>query len=102
SSRRRHTRFSRDWSSDVCSSDLSGELVVLVVVVFYGMVVGVLDLLQVADVVIRIVGWVIEWVGNACRLVILIVTSRCRGVTFRRSEERRVGKGGCTMWRRDQ
>src|SRR5690606_41068829 len=31
SSRRRHTRFSRDWSSDVCSSDLelptlSGQL----------------------------------------------------------------------------
>src|SRR5207302_8098926 len=28
SSRRRHTRFSRDWSSDVCSSDLisSGDL----------------------------------------------------------------------------
>src|SRR5690606_40333242 len=25
SSRRRHTRFSRDWSSDVCSSDL-GEV----------------------------------------------------------------------------
>src|SRR5690606_39475076 len=26
SSRRRHTRFSRDWSSDVCSSDLeNGE-----------------------------------------------------------------------------
>src|SRR5690606_40881875 len=24
SSRRRHTRFSRDWSSDVCSSDLFG------------------------------------------------------------------------------
>src|SRR5690606_39875260 len=23
SSRRRHTRFSRDWSSDVCSSDLT-------------------------------------------------------------------------------
>src|SRR5207253_4642576 len=28
SSRRRHTRWPRDWSSDVCSSDL-GELVVL-------------------------------------------------------------------------
>src|SRR5690606_41092017 len=26
SSRRRHTRFSRDWSSDVCSSDLTGFL----------------------------------------------------------------------------
>src|SRR5690606_41072558 len=24
-SRRRHTRFSRDWSSDVCSSDLLGR-----------------------------------------------------------------------------
>src|SRR5690606_21291272 len=24
--RRRHTRFSRDWSSDVCSSDLGGAL----------------------------------------------------------------------------
>src|SRR5690606_40395431 len=26
SSRRRHTRFSRDWSSDVCSSDLPFEV----------------------------------------------------------------------------
>src|SRR5690606_41067736 len=26
SSRRRHTRFSRDWSSDVCSSDLLEEI----------------------------------------------------------------------------
>src|SRR5690606_39833301 len=26
SSRRRHTRFSRDWSSDVCSSDLLTKL----------------------------------------------------------------------------
>src|SRR5690606_40559757 len=26
SSRRRHTRFSRDWSSDVCSSDLSNTV----------------------------------------------------------------------------
>src|SRR5690606_40473384 len=25
-SRRRHTRFSRDWSSDVCSSDLSDSI----------------------------------------------------------------------------
>src|SRR5437870_12750576 len=26
SSRRRHTRWPRDWSSDVCSSDLSGAV----------------------------------------------------------------------------
>src|SRR5690606_39986399 len=37
SSRRRHTRFSRDWSSDVCSSDLAdwahllGNLVFLLI-----------------------------------------------------------------------
>src|SRR5690606_40955899 len=29
SSRRRHTRFSRDWSSDVCSSDLAQVQLVL-------------------------------------------------------------------------
>src|SRR5690606_40248564 len=28
SSRRRHTRFSRDWSSDVCSSDLGAAVAV--------------------------------------------------------------------------
>src|SRR5690606_40757343 len=28
-SRRRHTRFSRDWSSDVCSSDLGVTTLVL-------------------------------------------------------------------------
>src|SRR5699024_11774695 len=28
SSRRRHTRSKRDWSSDVCSSDLSGSEIV--------------------------------------------------------------------------
>src|SRR6266700_3791411 len=28
SSRRRHTRFSRDWSSDVCSSDLADLVIV--------------------------------------------------------------------------
>src|SRR5690606_39829833 len=31
SSRRRHTRFSRDWSSDVCSSDLSAMLTAVMI-----------------------------------------------------------------------
>src|SRR5690625_1443397 len=30
SSRRRHTRWPRDWSSDVCSSDLTGKTCILV------------------------------------------------------------------------
>src|SRR5690606_40604801 len=36
SSRRRHTRFSRDWSSDVCSSDLEFKDVHLLAVNVHG------------------------------------------------------------------
>src|SRR5690625_6676716 len=32
SSRRRHTRWPRDWSSDVCSSDLLGVLISFLVI----------------------------------------------------------------------
>src|SRR5690606_40715717 len=35
SSRRRHTRFSRDWSSDVCSSDLIAVALLAPVLAFY-------------------------------------------------------------------
>ena len=35
SSRRRHTRSDRDWSSDVCSSDLSSRLSILSLIVFF-------------------------------------------------------------------
>ena len=34
SSRRRHTRLRRDWSSDVCSSDLSAVLIVVAYTVY--------------------------------------------------------------------
>src|SRR5690606_40078414 len=34
--RRRHTRFSRDWSSDVCSSDLVGNWISVMVVILAG------------------------------------------------------------------
>src|SRR5690606_39411058 len=41
SSRRRHTRFSRDWSSDVCSSDLiatvTGVFVALFLLFLFGL-----------------------------------------------------------------
>src|SRR5690606_834553 len=37
SSRRRHTRFSRDWSSDVCSSDLVDVLAHVDVIKKYGL-----------------------------------------------------------------
>src|SRR5690606_40661438 len=53
SSRRRHTRFSRDWSSDVCSSDLTaaGQVYRRVVpyrgTVLHGVVVDMQDALEI-------------------------------------------------------
>src|SRR5690606_41092610 len=47
SSRRRHTRFSRDWSSDVCSSDLDDyRTVVLVEAASRGGVPGTVSLVE--------------------------------------------------------
>src|SRR5690606_39304623 len=76
SSRRRHTRFSRDWSSDVCSSDLlfvvGGEVAVLLV-----------DRLEHAD----------DFAVAAAK--------RNRDQALRRvarSEERRVGKECRSRW----
>src|SRR5690606_40767124 len=40
SSRRRHTRFSRDWSSDVCSSDLG---ILIVSSVGFAILMSILD-----------------------------------------------------------
>src|SRR5690606_40643400 len=41
SSRRRHTRFSRDWSSDVCSSDLG--LHEIIIQLFTGIIEQIRD-----------------------------------------------------------
>src|SRR2546421_4753389 len=38
SSRRRHTRSDRDWSSDVCSSDLQFAITIAIAVVLSGIV----------------------------------------------------------------
>src|SRR5947209_16786848 len=73
SSRRRHTRYWRDWSSDVCSSDL---LLARPVVAFVGVTDGERE----------------GGIGNVVEL-----DSR------ERSEERRVGKEcRCRRWRNDK
>src|SRR5687768_18122520 len=78
SSRRRHTRCSRDWSSDVCSSDLADRL--SEALPRYALVVVGLALILLT-VVFR---------------SILVPLKAAAG--FVRSEERRVGKECRSRW----
>src|SRR5690606_40155535 len=94
SSRRRHTRFSRDWSSDVCSSDLW---------------VGQLGA-YVSDILQMLLGhsaWWLPLVGLRVWLGALALWMRrdtARSVARvpvpveTRSEERRVGKECRSRW----
>src|SRR5690606_41020224 len=92
-SRRRHTRFSRDWSSDVCSSDLL-KLVQE----------PLINVSQLPDTIDRVS--LVQGVGDGEHALIVGVPelvinnwirllgskSDQRGVDGARSEERRVGK----------
>src|SRR5207247_3386240 len=96
SSRRRHTRSTRDWSSDVCSSDLTAARA------------GVASLEHMSGVVeaaarnpapyfrahdLFLAGWTLEEEGwAALDSATLARTARAR------SEERRVGKEGASRW----
>src|SRR5699024_11942628 len=79
SSRRRHTRSKRDWSSDVCSSDLTE---------YRQQVVGI----ELSD-------------ETYCQFVIVEVEQHSlemRLQDFARSEERRVGKECRSRWSPEQ
>src|SRR5438876_5766759 len=89
SSRRRHTRWTGDWSSDVCSSDLGS-------VAGYAQVFGT----QPSDRIrlegstfgaVRIIGDALPPPATAC------ARAGISTVTNARSEERRVGKE-CGSW----
>src|SRR5207253_7533451 len=98
--RRRHTRWPRDWSSDVCSSDLKGTLF--------------LD--EIGDLPIGLQPKLLHAIETqqatplgsvrpfSCNLRIVSATNRdlaaaLRAGTFReRSEERRVGKECRSGW----
>src|SRR5699024_11264878 len=78
SSRRRHTRSKRDWSSDVCSSDLSALVVPMPSKVVNSSSVAVLILIL---------------------IFASLVLGSCSSRFELRSEERRVGKEcRCRWW----
>src|SRR5690606_39300217 len=89
SSRRRHTSFSRDWSSDVCSSDLPQRVVV----------VADRDAVPCRDRRGRVEArrGLGDLVGGLPVLGGVVRVDHGRHADLR-SEERRVGKGGRYPW----
>src|SRR5690606_41059433 len=84
SSRRRHTRFSRDWSSDVCSSDLIEKVSVIVGTE------GKLGQRMVFDKVGGAWGVEVNSINNLIDNLVQPIRDR--------SEERRVGKECRARW----
>src|SRR5207245_4932567 len=86
SSRRRHTRCYRDWSSDVCSSDLDlvviGDMLELGVLSADAHEIAGREAARAADVLVG--------VGGLSETI--VAAAKRAGVA--RSEERRVGKEG--------
>src|SRR5690606_39997960 len=100
SSRRRHTRFSRDWSSDVSSSDLGYDLPYVLETmqqVLPGLHPMPLDgsepifdsffEIDIATINAHAYSGGVRWYGI---------------FEDNRSEERRVGKGGQALWAAEQ
>src|SRR3712207_7427974 len=88
SSRRRHTRYWRDWSSDVCSSDLLGEPGL-------PLVVAVAEVVPVAGRQELEPERVVRRVRAAVRRPVELARV---GLLGARSEERRVGKECRSRW----
>src|SRR2546430_5906684 len=85
SSRRRHTRFDCDWSSDVCSSDLQARMVGTAVCPFKG-----LAAFEAADA--------FYFCGRERLLSELVARLASGTFVGIRSEERRVGKECRSRW----
>src|SRR5256886_4377023 len=89
SSRRRHTRFDCDWSSDVCSSDLSSHSI--------GVVSGKARAGDLQDLAGEIQHLSSE-MSSAQRILLLLGLLLICSVLAQRSEERRVGKECRSRW----
>src|SRR5690606_40983275 len=93
SSRRRHTSFSRDWSSDVCSSDLlalaaTREIEVLGEVELFARALADLSTQGYMPRVLAVTG------TNGKTTVTAMARQLVEASGLTRSEERRVGKEG--------
>src|SRR5258707_2867766 len=90
SSRRRHTRYWRDWSSDVCSSDLFIEADVLDERVVH---------VAIARVRVHVAHGCGDRVDHRAQLAFLVLDLGLRELDLvDRSEERRVGKECRSRW----
>src|SRR5260370_22233597 len=87
SSRRRHTRFKCDWSSDVCSSDL--PVIADGGIRFSGVITKALA----AGATSVMIGSLFAGTEESPGETILY-----QGRTYKRSEERRVGKECRSRW----
>src|SRR5690606_41202861 len=97
SSRRRHTRFSRDWSSDVCSSDLKNRAGIDISTCF-----RLADDLRGSGPIGPGIGY-IQTVGGCIAKIRYVVSCKKLVIILPvegdiRSEERRVGKEGRSRW----
>src|SRR5690606_39804381 len=95
SSRRRHTRFSRDWSSDVCSSDLRIlKAITNPAVRILGHPTGRLLLSRNGYPIAH------QRIIDACAElgVVIELNAHPRRLDLDRSEERRVGKECRSRW----
>src|SRR5690606_40418397 len=91
SSRRRHTRFSRDWSSDVCSSDLG----------FYGIPLAnwlPYSISRTWHIQIAIFWIATSWLATGLYYAPAISGVEPKYQRLGRSEERRVGKERRWRW----
>src|SRR5690606_40539192 len=87
SSRRRHTSFSRDWSSDVCSSDLAVVVPVCLIGAFVAMYLLGFSLNNLSLMALIVA------IALLADDAIIVVENISRHIDAgMRSEERRVGK----------
>src|SRR5690606_40667355 len=100
--RRRHTRFSRDWSSDVCSSDLQTPLPTSAPSCFVR-TDWPAYIVQAGDTLFGIALWTginVDQLALANCLANPNAISAGQVLRVPRSEERRAGKGEACAWRR--